>query len=132
MVRKARSRADWLLIAVAIITILSGLIQIIMPETILNTMGVSAARETIYFFRIVSLLAGLFGGALLHAALSGQDMPIILLWASLQKLLGAAAVILAVLSGLLASGALAAAGYDLIAGLFILWYRQNSHVVSTK
>lgn len=129
---KNRSWVDWLLIAVAIITILSGLIQIIMPETILNTMGISPVSETIYFFRIVSLLTGLFGGGLLHAALFSQDMPVILLWASLQKLLGAAAVILAVLSGLLASGALAAAGYDFITGLFILWYRQNSHVVSTK
>lgn len=124
MVTKERSWADWLLIAVAIITVLSGIIQIIMPETILVTMSIAPTGETIYFFRIVSLLTGVFGGALLHAALSNQDMAIILLWASLQKLLGSAAVILAVLSGVLTSGALAAAGYDLIAGLFILWYRQ--------
>jgi len=127
-VTKQRNWASWLLIAVAIITIVSGLIQIILPETILNTMGLSPASETIYFFRIVSLLTVLFGGVLLHAALSGQEQPIILLWASLQKILGAAAVILAVLSGLLASGALAAAGYDFAAGLFILWYRQNRRV----
>ncbi len=132
MVTKCRSWADWLLIVIAIITILSGLMQIILPETVLNTMGISPASETIYFFRIVSLLTGLFGAALLHTALSNQPDPIILLWASLQKLLGAAAVVLAVLNGLLASGALAAAGYDFIAGLFILWYRQNSALVSKK
>jgi hypothetical protein len=126
VVTKERNRADWLLIAVAVITILSGLLQIIVPETILKSMGVNPIPEIVYFFRIVSLLTGLFGGALLHAALSDQLQTIVLLWASLQKILGAAAVLLAVLSGLLAAGALAAAGYDLIAGLFILWYRQRS------
>jgi hypothetical protein len=120
-----RNWADWLLVAIAIITILSGAIQIIQPEMILNSMGIKPADETTYFFRITSLLTGLFGGALLHAALSSQTEPVILLWACLQKLLGSASVLLAVLSGLLTVGALAAAGYDFIAGLFILWYRQN-------
>jgi hypothetical protein len=127
-VKKERNWADWLLIAAAVITLLSGLIQLIIPEIILNIMGVIPSAETIYFFRIVSLLTGLFGGAVLHSTFYPQSQAIILLWASLQKLLGAAAVILAVISGLLASGALAAAGYDFLAGLFMLWYRQNRRI----
>jgi predicted phage tail protein len=125
---KQRNWADWLLITVAVITILTGLLQIIIPETILNSMGISPSSETTYFFRVLSLLIVLFGGALLQSALSGESMSVILLWASLQKLLGAAAVVLAVFSGLLTSGALAAAGYDFIAGLFLLWYRQNRRI----
>lgn len=123
-----RNWADWLLIAAAVITILTGLLQMLLPGMILNSMGISPSDETIYFFRVLSLLIILFGGALLQSALSRESMAIILLWASLQKLLGAAAVVLAVLSGLLSSGVLAVAGYDFIAGLFILWYRQNRRI----
>lgn len=118
----ARHWTEWLVIAIAVITILSGVGQFVIPDAALTFMSVSVTGETVYLFRLVSLLTALFGGALLHTSLSGRYEPTVLLWASLQKLLGAAAVLLAVLSGLIASGTLLIAGYDFLAGLFVLWF----------
>lgn len=118
-----RTWRDWLLILIAIITILSGLAQIILPETALSLTGISATAEAVYLFRLVSLLTLLFGGMLLHAMLSGQNRSVPLLWAGLQKVLSAAAVMLAVVSGLLpANNTLLVAGYDFVAGVFLLWH----------
>lgn len=117
-----RTWRDWLLILIAAITILSGLAQIILPETALSLTGISATAETVYLFRLVSLLTALFGGMLLHAVLSGKNSSSPLLWVGLQKELSAAAVLLAVISGLLpANNALLVAGYDFVAGVFVLW-----------
>jgi len=119
---QARHWTEWLLILVALITLLSGIGQLIIPDTALTFMGVNPLPETRYLFRLVSLLTALFGGALLHTALPRRYELTLLLWASLQKLLGAAAVVLAVLSGLIASPTLLIAGYDALAGVYVLWF----------
>jgi hypothetical protein len=117
-----RHWTEWLVIMIAIITVVSGAVQLVLPETALTFMNIGISGETVYLFRLVSLLTALFGIALLHTALARSYEPILLLWASLQKLLGAAAVLFAVLSGLLASGASLVAGYDFLAGLYVLWF----------
>jgi hypothetical protein len=122
---RPRRWTEWLVIAVAAITILSALYQLALPASALALLGVNPISETVYLFRLASLLTGLFGGMLLHSSLSGQAEPTVLLWASLQKLLGAALVGLGVGNGTLATAALPVAGYDFAAGLFLLWYWSN-------
>lgn len=120
--------AQWVLIAIAGITILSGVVQIVVPEAALGALGFTASVETIYLLRLVSLLTALFGGALLHTAWTGRYETTVVLWSGLQKVLGAAAVLLAVLSGMVAGAALLIAGYDFLAGLFVLWFwRVRTH-----
>lgn len=117
-----RAWYDWLLIIIAAITVLSAIAQIIEPETALSLTGLTASPETVYLFRLVSLLTALFGGMLLHAALAGDNRSILLLWAGLQKVISAAAVTLAVINGQLpTNNPLLVAGYDLLAGVFVLW-----------
>jgi hypothetical protein len=118
-----RTWKEWLLLAIALITILSAFLQIVGTESALNFMGVSISAESIYLFRLVSLLTGLFGGALLHTLLSDAPEPVVLLWVGLQKVLSSLAVLLAVLNQLLTGTTLLVAGYDFLAGLFVLWYR---------
>jgi hypothetical protein len=93
-------------------------------------MGINPLPETTYLFILVSLLTALFGGALLHTSLTTRYEPTVLLWAGLQKLLGAAAVVLAVLNGLIASPTLLIAGYDSLAGLFVLWFYYQRRLFS--
>jgi hypothetical protein len=71
---------------------------------------------------VVSLLTSLFGAALLHALLSRPRQTAVVFWASVQKVLGAAAVLIAALNDIIARSALLAAGYDFLAGIFIFGY----------
>jgi predicted phage tail protein len=121
-VTPSRSPVEWLLVAIAVITTVSGLLQLVAPDAALAIMDVTPASETVYFFRIVSLLTALFGGALLHTSWRRRYEATVLLWAGLQKVLGAAAVVLAVLSATLSGNTLLVAGYDFLAGLFVLWF----------
>ena len=119
---QARHWTEWLLIAIAVITLLSGIGQLLLPDAALTFMGVNPLPESRYLFRLVSLLTALFGGVLLHTSFPGQYDSVVLLWAGLQKLFGAAAVLLAVLGGLIASQTLLIAGYDALAGVYVLWF----------
>lgn len=113
---------DWIILAIAVITMLSGIAQSVAPRAVLSMMQVTVSPETVYLFIVVSLLTSLFGAALLHALLSRQRQAVIIFWASVQKVLGAAAVFIAALNGIIARSALLAAGYDFLAGIFIFGY----------
>lgn len=115
----------WLILIVASITLLSATAQFFAPETALAFMGLSAADDTIYLFRLLSLLVFLFGGALLQTALTSRFEATVLLWTGLQKLSSAATMLLGVVSGVLASQVLLIAGYDFVAGLYILWFSRR-------
>lgn len=117
-----RTRSERIVIFIAAITILSGLLQLIAPQTALGTMGVAATPDVTLLFVIVSLFTALFGAALLHAMLSNTGLKVVALWAALQKVIGSSAIGIGVAQGLIASTALLVAGYDFLAGLFVLWY----------
>lgn len=117
-----RHWTHWLIVAIAIITVLSGAGQVLAPERALTFMGLGVSDDTIFLFRILSLLVALFGGALLHSALTARFEITVLLWVGLQKLTSAAAMLLGVTSGLLTSEVVLVAGYDFAAGLYVLWF----------
>jgi hypothetical protein len=121
-----RTPAEWILVSIAVITIGSGLIQMVASDAALSIMGFGAAPENVYLFRLVSLLTALFGGALFHTAWTRRCEPTVLLWSGLQKVFGALAVLLAVLGGIIQGNTLLVAGYDFLAGLYVLWFWRRS------
>jgi hypothetical protein len=125
IVSRPQDAADWLLLIIAIITVLSAAFQFLVPAQALAAAAISVSVEIIYLFRLSSLLSGLFGGMLLHSFLAGRQEPSVILWASLQKLLGSALVVLGLIDGTLAAAALLIAVYDTAAGLYLLWYLNN-------
>ena len=120
----ARHWTHELLLTVAAITLFSGLGQFFAPAPALTFMGLNADAGSIYLFCLLSMLVALFGGALLHTAVAAKFESVVLLWAGLQKLSSVAAMLFGVMSGLLASQVLLIAGYDLAAGLYILWFNR--------
>jgi hypothetical protein len=120
-----RNWMRWGLLIVASITLLSATAQFLAPGPALAFMGLGADDAAIYLFRLLSLLVGLFGGALLYAAMTSQFESAVLVWASLQKLFSAVAMLFGVTSGLLASQVLFVAGYDFAAGLCVLWFSRR-------
>lgn len=119
-----RARLRLALIAISVITIASGAGQIVLPGFVLDLLGAQNTPTTRHFFAIVGMFMVLFGGMLLHALGAGRDVDVPVLWASLQKFGAAAAVGLGVGRGIFSALALLVAGFDLLSGALILWYRS--------
>lgn len=115
-----------ILLLIALITIFSGLGQIVMPATILHFIGgdISAANQ--HSFGIIGMFMVLFGGMVLHTFYEPNTSKTVLIWAALQKLGAGIAVILAIQKGLFNSLAYAVAIFDLLtAGLFYLYIKKT-------
>src|SRR5713101_7735984 len=119
---KPRSLLEWLVAAIAAITVVSGIAQMLAPRFVLDTIGGETTPASAHFFGIVGMFMTLFGGALLHEVFSSRRQPIVALWASLQKFGAVAAVGLGVSRGLFAPLALLVAGFDFISAVLIFWY----------
>lgn len=113
-------------VAIAIITLISGLVQMLAPRLILEPLSSGTTAASLHFFAIVGMFMVLFGGLLLHGVARGageQQVP--LLWAALQKFGAAGAVGIGVATAVFASIALVVAAFDLLSGILILALWQS-------
>ncbi len=108
--------------AIAAITLLSGLGQLLMPGFVLRIVGAEVVPATQHFFAIVGMFMALFGGMVLHALFSARHHRIVLLWAALQKGGAFGAVTLGVSSGIFSPLAMGVAFFDLASGLLMVGY----------
>ncbi len=120
------ARLKTVLRAIAAITMVSGAAQLVLPGFVLDLLAAESTASTRHFFAIVGMFMFLFGGMLLHGLRVSNRPDVILLWASLQKFGAAAAVGIGVGRGVFSSLALLVAGFDLLSGLLIFWYREKS------
>lgn len=111
-----------LLKAIAAITVVSGLVQMVRPQWILAMVGGETAPAANHFFGIVGMFMVLFGGLLWQALTAPRPQPIPVFWCGLQKLGATAAVGLAVSRDLLSWLALGVAGFDLLSAILIFVY----------
>lgn len=113
-----------LLKIIAVITIISGLVQAVSPALVLGIIDGVATPSSNHFFGIVGLFMILFGGLLYHALRDRRHQPVAVFWCGLQKFGAAAAVGLGVSRDIFSWLALGVAGFDLVSGLLILiyWY----------
>lgn len=125
-VSRVVARGAWssrIVLALAGLTILSGLGQAALPGSALSGMGVPADQATRLFFILMSLLVALFGAMLLVEGLrppSRSTASSALLWVGLQKAVSVVALLAALLSGLLAPVVWAVVAFDGAAGAFLL------------
>jgi hypothetical protein len=122
---KPRSPLHWVVLAIALITVVSGLVQALAPSFILGLVGGEPAPGNRHSFAIVGMFMVLFGGLLSHALLSPRHHPLPVLWSGFQKLGAAGAVGLGVAKGLFGSIALLVAGFDLLSGILVLVYWRS-------
>ena len=111
-----------ILIAIAAITAISGLVQMFAARYMLGFLSADTAPAAVHFFAIVGMFMMLFGGLLLHALLSANNHPLVLIWTGLQKIGAFVFVALGVRNAIFSELALAVAIFDLISGLLIFWY----------
>lgn len=113
---------------IAVLTILSGLVQIFVPNFVLSVIGGEVTPTTRHFFGIIGMFMLLFGGLLFHALSVERNLPEAVFWCGLQKFGAAVAVILAFGRGLLSWLSLGVAAFDLFSGVLIMiwWYSINN------
>ena len=115
-----------LVLAIAAITVATGLAQALAPGPMLRLVGGEATPTSAHVFGIVGMFMVLFGGALWQGVRQPAPDRTVLLWTGLQKLGASLAVGLGVMNGIFSALALAVAGFDLLSGILIIAY-WNAH-----
>jgi len=119
---KQKNWLYWLLIIISIITVISGVSQMIMPGFVLNIVGGEPSPTSLQFFSIIGMFMLFFGGMLLQGLWDRNNQPILVLWSGFQKIGACIAVTVGVVKGLFGWTALLVAGFDLFSGFLILFY----------
>ena len=124
MLEKIKKHLILLLKLIAVITVISGLIQMIVPGFMLGFIGGETSPGANHSFGIVGMFMVLFGGLLLQALFAKTPQPIAVFWCGLQKFGATAAVTLGVVRGLFSWLALSVAAFDLFSAvlIFVYWW----------
>lgn len=117
-----------IVLLISIITIFSGLTQLIAPGFVLNIIGSKVTPHTNHLFAIIGMFMALFGGMLVHAVYSSGLNDAAILWSALQKLGASIAVFIGIYNHLFSGLATGVALFDLLSFFLIFWYyRLNKH-----
>jgi hypothetical protein len=110
---------------ISVLTLLSGLVQMIKPDFILAFIGGDTSQANRHSFGIIGMFMALFGGLVIHTIYEAKTSKTILFWAALQKIGAAIAVGLAIQKGLFNYLAGLVAAFDLVSGILFLIFRKN-------
>ncbi|MGZ3765667.1 MAG: hypothetical protein ACXVA2_13445 [Mucilaginibacter sp.] len=110
---------------IAIVTIFSGLLQIVAPGFVLKMVGGDITPTTQHFFAIIGMFMFLFGGLMVHALYSVQQNNAAVLWASLQKLGASLAVFIGIYHHLFLPVAALVASFDFVSFILLMVYYRN-------
>lgn len=110
------------LVAIGVITVVSGLGQLVVPGFVLDVLDASSTPTSRHLFAIVGMFMAVVGGLVVHALSRPGDHAIVVLWGGLQKLGAAAAVAVGVARGIFSPLALLVAGFDLASAALAAWY----------
>jgi len=111
-----------IILIIAVLTVISGLTQMIVPSFVLKTVGGEITQVTKHEFGIIGMFMFLFGGLMLHALYSATTSSAVVLWCGLQKLGASIAVFLAIWKSLFAPIAALVAGFDLLSAIIFFYY----------
>jgi hypothetical protein len=107
---------------IALITLASGLGQVVAAPAILALIGAKSSSTSAHFFAIIGMFMFLFGALLLQALRSRQHGGLGIFWCAMQKFGAAAAIGLGVYNSIFSALALSVAAFDLLSGALILIY----------
>lgn len=120
-----QDRLRWVLAAIAVVTAVSGLTQLLVAGTLLELLGAESTPTTRHLFAIVGMFMVVVGSVTLHAVLAPVTPTYVIGWAALQKAGAGVAVAAGVASDLFGGLALLVAGFDLLTAVLtgVLWLR---------
>ena len=115
--------------AISVATILTGLVQLVLPGVVLDLLGAESTPTTRHLFAIVGMFMAVVGGVTLQALLTEPTPAYVVMWCAVQKLGAFIAVTVGVTRDLFDTVAIAVALFDLLTALLAgaLWWRLRSH-----
>ncbi len=117
-----------LVILISIVTILSGLAQMLAPQFVLGFIGAEDSATASHFFAIVGMFMALFGGLMLQTLYSAAPQRSVFFWCAMQKIGASIMVGLGIWNGIFTFIAVGVAIFDLFSGaLFIYYFQQKKH-----
>ncbi len=111
-----------LVLIISVVTVLSGITQMLKPDFVLRFVGGEITPTTIHFFAIIGMFMMLFGGLMIQTIYSTGKGTAAILWCALQKLGASIAVFIGIAKGLFEFQAGAVALFDLLSALIFLYY----------
>lgn len=111
-----------IVVVISVLTMVSGLTQVIMPGFVLNVIGAEISDISKHLFGIVGMFMALFGGLMLHTVYQTHTSRTAVFWCAMQKLGAFVAVSLGVYNELFSWMAMGVAVFDLISGILFLYY----------
>jgi hypothetical protein len=114
-----------LVLIISVLTLISGMVQVIAPAFVLHFVGAEVTPTAAHFFGIVGMFMALFGGLMIHALYSVHTNEVAVLWCALQKLGAFVAVGLGIFHDIFSIMAAAVALFDLFSGLLFLYYLKT-------
>lgn len=114
-----------LVLVISVLTMVSGLVQMVRPDVVLAFVGGESTPATRHFFGIVGMFMLLFGGLITQALYEAQPSRVAFLWGGLQKIGASVAVGLGILHGLFSPLAGLVAGFDLVSGILFFIYLRS-------
>lgn len=111
------------LFLIAILTAVSGAVEMAVPGLVLDLLGAEVTATTEQLFATVGMFMVVVGGLVAQVLRRPRPDPDVLLWGGLQKLGAFLAVLIAVLRGVFSPIALAVAFFDLLTAalMAVLW-----------
>lgn len=110
---------------IAWITVLTGASQMVMPSALLPLLHVDSTPAACQLFGTVGMFMVLFGAVVLHAQKQPEALPVVLLWAALQKFGASLMVAWGVGHGVFTALALLVAAFDFCSGLLFIDLRRR-------
>lgn len=111
-----------LLKAIALLTVISGFVQMVKPQWVLAIVGGDISAATNHFFGIIGMFMVLFGCLLWQSLANVRPQPLPVMWCGLQKFGAAVAVSLGIFRDLFSWLALGVAAFDLLSAVLIFYY----------
>ena len=113
------------ILLIAIVTIFSGMMQVIAPAFVLHFVGVQIDDATKQLFATIGMFMFLFGGMMVHALYDVNDNRVVIIWSALQKLGASIAVGIGILYGIFALPAAGVALFDFCSGILFFYYLKS-------
>ena len=114
-----------LVLVISVLTMVSGLVQMVRPDVVLGFVGGESTPTTRQFFGTIGMFMLLFGGLIIQALYEAQPSRAAFLWGALQKFGASVAVGIGILHGLFSPLAGLVASFDFVSGILFFIYLRS-------
>ncbi|GAB4010390.1 hypothetical protein GCM10028808_21030 [Spirosoma migulaei] len=114
-----------IILGISVLTFISGLVQMIQPDFVLDFVGGESTPVTRHFFGTIGMFMLILGGLMVQALYEAQVSRAALFWGGLQKFGAAIAVGIGIMHGLMSPIAGLVASFDFVSGILFFVYLRS-------